>query len=147
MPNDINALTEVFTVLAFMDDGSVASSARLADFVVLHWSLQNNTDGPIGIRFPQGKLFSLKLCKMDGTEIWQHPGQAPGNDINETIAAEGGFDIPKNEESVDERIPRILLKSILTQQGIPEAEDLIVKFSPLMDGVGDINVNATKLWR
>jgi hypothetical protein len=147
MANDINALTEIFTVLAFMDDGSAAPSARLADFVILHWSLQNNTDSPISIRFPQGRLFTLKLCKTDGTEIWTHQGQTPGADIDENVAVDTSFDIPKNEESVDERIPRVPLKTIITQQNIPDTDDLVVKFSPLLDGVADIDVNAAKLWR
>lgn len=143
---NINALTEIFTILPFLDNQSPAANARFADFLILHWSLQNNTDGPIELNFPQDLIFDLQVSKLDGTVVWSHPGQTSAVDLHAIVDVGSSFDIPQENEAKEERIPRVPLKTVIDDNHIADAEDLIVKFIPLIEG-SKINVNASRLWR
>ena len=141
------AVSESLTVVAFMKDGSSAPSARLADYVMLHWSYNNLTGVDQKLSFPKGQIFELSLLKLDGTLIGKPFSQVAGADLNVVVPNNGSFDIPADSENDQSRIPKIPLADMIAKYKIPPSDELVVRLVPLVNGDSGYDRHDRYLWR
>jgi hypothetical protein len=132
--------------------GGVSQSARAADNIFLAWSLTNDLPSQsLTLTFPQARLFVLELVRADGSVAWSSPAPAAAPDWTYILAPgpTQPFTIPiippPDPAVVPPQVPSIRLRSICSNVGIPDTEDLVLRFTVLATQAPF--VGGVRLWR